>query len=162
MHQMRAPLHQPVITLKNPEDILGQFYVAFGQGAGTMRVRREAIAALRRRYFPAIQASARIWPNVAGNVLSLVMQVGRLAALLATQAGRTAISQADFMLARRTIEAGVHRRHQSGGLQAGPFCPHFVEDDEDAARGQDERTPEGSVVGGQDPELFEPEDVTVN
>ncbi len=38
-------------------DILGQFYCAFGQGAGAIRIRRTAIAALRARYREPIQNS---------------------------------------------------------------------------------------------------------
>lgn len=128
MRQATSRLNQPLPAAAIPEDILGQFYYAFGQGAGTMRVRQEAISALRRRYYPAIQASAARWPEVAGNILSLLAQVGRLAALLATQAGRTAITSADFMQARRSVEANVHHIHEAGGLRAGPFCPKIAED----------------------------------
>lgn len=106
------------------EDILGQFCFALGQGAGMMRVQRGAIAALRRRYAGPIQGAREEWDNAAPHVLSFVAQVGRLASMLATQAGRTAISEADFMAARRAVETGVHRRAEQGGqLIAGPFCP---------------------------------------
>jgi histone H3/H4 len=128
MRPATSRLNQPLPSAANPEDILGQFYYAFGQGAGTMRVRQEAIAALRRRYYPAIQASADAWPEVAGNILSLLAQVGRLATLLATQAGRTAITASDFMQARQMVEANVHHIHEAGGLLAGPFCPMIAED----------------------------------
>ena len=128
MRPATSRLNQPLPSTANPEDILGQFYFAFGQGAGAMRVRQEAIAALRRRYYPAIQASAGAWPDMAGNILSLLAQVGRLAALLATQAGRTAITAADFMQARRRVEASVHEIHETGGLLAGPLCPKIAED----------------------------------
>lgn len=110
---------------ESAEDILGQFYFALGQGAGTMRIRREAIAALRRRYYLPIQASGAAWPDMASDVLSLLTQVGRLASLLATQAGRTAISAADFMQARQMVEASVQSIHQDAGLSAGPICPRF-------------------------------------
>jgi hypothetical protein len=162
MHQMRARLNQPVTTIESPDDILGQFYFAFGQGAGTMRVRREAIAALRRRYRPAIQTSAAVWPEAAGNVLSLLTQVGRLAALLATQAGRTAITEADFTQARQTVEASVHRRHESGGLVAGPFCPRSSQDDAIDSRREDDRAPEEVFEQPLDPETLEAGSATIN
>jgi len=108
----------------NPEDVLGQFYVAFGQGAGHVRVRREAIAALRDRYFIPIRTAPVRWEAVANNVLSLVAQVGRLAALLATQNGRTAISADDFTAARLCIEGRVREQE----LKAGPFCPVELND----------------------------------
>jgi histone H3/H4 len=128
MRQATSRLNQPLPSSADPEDILGQFYYAFGQGAGTMRVRQEAISAFRRRYYPAIQASAAAWPEVAGSILSLLAQVGRLAALLATQGGRTAITAADFIQARRMVEASVHHTHEAGGLLAGPFCPIAADD----------------------------------
>lgn len=102
------------------EDILGQYYVAFGQGAGTMRVSRSAIGALRRRYFSPIREIVGQWESLAGSVLPLVAQVGRLASFLATQAGRTAISERDFLRARQVVEASAH---QSAGLLSGPACP---------------------------------------
>ncbi len=122
MRQMNAPVNKPIVATQNAEDILGQFYFAFGQGAGTTRVSRAAIAALRTRYLPNIRAARIDWNEVSGNVLSLVSQVGRLSALLATQAGRTAISEADFTQARVAVEGNVHRQKEEAGLMAGPFC----------------------------------------
>ena len=148
MRQATSRLNLPLPSAANPEDILGQFYFAFGQGAGSMRVRQEAIAALRRRYYPAIQASAAAWPDMAGNILSLLAQVGRLAALLATQAGRTAITAADFMQARRRVEASVHDIHHAGGLLAGPLCPKIAEDIEAPEPALTERDV-NSVTGDQ-------------
>lgn len=122
MRQMSAPVNQAVVTSENPEDILGQFYFAFGQGAGSMRVQRAAISALRTRYYPAIQRAPGPWSDAAQSVLSLVAQVGRLAALLATQAGRTAIGDADFTAARIAVETKVHGKTDAAGLMAGPWC----------------------------------------
>ena len=129
MRQMSSPVNRPVSTTTDPDDVLGQFYFAFGQGAGTMRVRREAIAALRRRYYPPIQAGQVPWTDIAGSVLSLLAQVGRLATLLATQAGRTAIGEAEFTQARLMVERGAHEQTKAAGLFAGPMCPHYPEDD---------------------------------
>jgi hypothetical protein len=106
------------------EDILGQFCFALGQGAGTMRIQRDAINALRERYRDAVAAAIDRWPVMAPNILSFVTQVGRVAALQATQAGRTAISAADFMYARQLVESQVHRAgERAHGIFAGPFCP---------------------------------------
>lgn len=128
MRQMSSPVNQPVTTADNPEDILGQFYFAFGQGAGAMRVQREAISALRARYYGPIQTVVTTWDQIGSSVLSLLAQVGRLAALLATQAGRTSISSADFMQARQMVEATVHQKHEAAGLMAGPVCPVYSGD----------------------------------
>ena len=111
------------------DSILGQFYVAFGQGAGTMRVQRTAIAAMRRRYLVNIETAPGPWEAVAANVLGLLAQVGRLAALTATQAGRTAISEADFKAAARLVESRVHQNpDHEGKLHAGRYCT-FVDDE---------------------------------
>lgn len=119
-----SPLASSFTTPTDAEDILGQFYYALGQGAGTMPVKRAAIAALRKRYLGPIQAESANWKGASGTVLGFVSQVGRLAALFATQAGRTAITAADFMEARRIVEAGVHNRAESAGVFiAGPLCP---------------------------------------
>jgi histone H3/H4 len=113
----------------NVEDILGQFYYAFGQGAGQMRVGRPAIAALRNRYLDPIRSAQDRWKSVSPNVLAFVAQVGRLAALFATHAGRTAIDEADFMAARRTVEARVHQSADHAGIFiAGPLCPILPEE----------------------------------
>jgi hypothetical protein len=121
-------------TVPDPEDILGQFFFAFGQGAGHMRVQRSAIAALRNRYRPAIHSACEQWDSAAPHVLSLVAQVGRLASAIATQAGRAAINETDFLKARRVVESNAHRQAESSGqLIAGPFCPPVMgEREEDA------------------------------
>jgi hypothetical protein len=105
------------------ENILGQFLFAFGQGAGTMRVQRATIAAFRARYYDAIQRAPGDWKSVSANVLGFVAQVGRLAAHFATEAGRTAIAEADFMRARQIVEKNVHRTADLAPvLIAGPYC----------------------------------------
>ena len=115
--------------IEERENILGQFIYAFGQGAGSVRVSRSAIGALRRRYGPPIQSSISTWDDKAAHVLPLLAQVGRLAALLATQAGRHAIAEADFKKARRQVESTVHRgAEEAGRLLAGPLCPPTNED----------------------------------
>jgi histone H3/H4 len=141
MRQTRSAAAQTIGSTENAEDILAQFYYAFGQGAGTMRVERAAVGALRRRYFNNIKAAPAPWNAMAGNVLQLLAQVGRLAALFATQAGRAAITEADFMRARKAIESTVHpRANDTGRLIAGPICSIVPGEDEhdDAAVDMDE------------------------
>jgi hypothetical protein len=93
-----------------------------------MRVRRTAIAALRNRYADPIRAANVDWDSAAPSVLSLLAQVGRLAALIATQAGRAAICESDFTRARQAVEASVHHRSDAGVLITGPFCPAVSEE----------------------------------
>lgn len=115
--------HRNIIQ-EQTDDILGQFCFALGQGAGTMRIRRDAIAALRERYRDPVAAALDRWPTLAANVLSFVTQVGRVAALRATQDGRTAISAEDFIYARQLVESKVHDAgERAHGIFAGPICP---------------------------------------
>lgn len=128
------------------EAILGQCCYALGQGAGNMRIRRCAIVALRARYLDPLRNAASTWDDLAGSVLPLLGQVGRLAALLATQAGRTAIHERDFTQARRVVESSAHQ--SSGLLIAGPVCPPVpAEFDEELVRQEIEESILTPVTG---------------
>lgn len=116
-------MSQRKFVQNDTEDILGQFCFALGQGAGTMRIQRDAIGALRERYRGPIAASIDRWPALAPNVLSFVAQVGRVAALRATQDGRTSISSNDFIYARQLVESRVHQAgERAHGIFVGPLC----------------------------------------
>ncbi|HEV7515970.1 MAG TPA: hypothetical protein VGR07_06695, partial [Thermoanaerobaculia bacterium] len=85
--------------------ILGQACVAFGQGTGALRVSREAVAALRERYGAVLTAEVvQQWDGVAVQVLERLRAIGRLAAHLATSAGRTAIGRDDVLRAALAVE----------------------------------------------------------
>ena len=131
------------------EDILGQFCFALGQGAGTMRIQRAAVSALRERYRGPVSASIDRWPALAPNVLSFVAQVGRVAALRATQQGRTSISSNDFIYARQLVESQVHRAgERAHGIFVGPLCSQVP--------GETSPQPESEP----DPEHHRPEDTS--
>lgn len=86
--------------------ILGQGFVAFGQGTGAMRVSRQAVAAFSERYGVVLTAEViQRWDAVAVQVLERLRAVGRLAAHLATGAARTAINREDFLRAAAAVEA---------------------------------------------------------
>lgn len=76
------------------EGIMAQIWIAFGQGAGTIRVSQDAAMELRRWYFDAITPEIidQIWETEAVQVLDRIRAIGSLAALKATTAGATAIS----------------------------------------------------------------------
>lgn len=113
-----------VTTQAATDDILGQFFYALGQGAGTIRIQRDAIAALRSRYAQPISSAITQWPSLAPNILSFVAQIGRVAALQTTKEGRTAISAADFTYARQLVESRVHGSgERTYGIFAGVLCP---------------------------------------
>ena len=79
------------------EQILGQFFVAFGQGAGCVRVARDTIVAIRNQYVGMIEKEARTWEEDSVQVLERVRTVGRLAALTALQRGSPTIERQDFL-----------------------------------------------------------------
>lgn len=92
------------------EQILGQFFVAFGQGAGCVRVRRETILAIRERYLAVIETEAHSWEEEAVQVLERVRTVGRLAALIATERGASSIAREDFVQSTGRIESRSRTR----------------------------------------------------
>jgi hypothetical protein len=92
------------------EQILGQFYVAFGQGAGCVRVKRETIGAIREHYIGLIEKNASSWEADAVQVLERVRTVGRLSALTAVQDGASAISREHFEGSTRAVQARSRTR----------------------------------------------------
>ncbi|MBW8874572.1 MAG: hypothetical protein JF614_06380 [Acidobacteria bacterium] len=88
------------------EGIMAQIWVAFGQGAGAIRVSQEAALELRRWYFDAItpQIIDQQWEIQAVQVLDRIRAIGSLAALKATIAGATAISSQDVYVSASTVQ----------------------------------------------------------
>ena len=88
------------------EGIMAQIWVAFGQGAGAIRVSQEAALELRRWYFNAItpQIIDTQWETQAVQVLDRIRAIGSLAALKATGAGATAISSQDVYVSAATVQ----------------------------------------------------------
>ena len=56
-------------TYSEVEQILGQFFVAFGQGTGSVRVARETVAAIRDQYIGMIEKYSSSWEDDAVQVL---------------------------------------------------------------------------------------------
>jgi hypothetical protein len=88
------------------EGIMSQILIAFGQGAGAIRVSQEAALELRRWYFDAIttQVINDKWGTEGGQVLDRIRAIGSLAALKATQAGATAVSAQDVYSSASTVQ----------------------------------------------------------
>ncbi len=87
------------------EDILGQFYIAFGQGLGSLRVSRRTAAALRERYLMVINSVIlEEWDSIGSEVLERVRAVGRMAAIRAATVGRTYVVPEDFIESSRAVE----------------------------------------------------------
>lgn len=76
------------------EGIMAQIWIAFGQGAGPIRVSQEAAMELHRWYFNAItpEVVGELWETDALQVLDRIRAIGSLAALKATFMGATAIT----------------------------------------------------------------------
>ena len=94
--------------------IMAQMYVAFGQGTGGVRVSQDVCAALHDRYYQRIDpALIRDWESVSAQVLERFRTLGRLMAINAGAAGKSALAGADVESAARIVE------RQSGT----PLCP---------------------------------------
>lgn len=76
------------------EGIMAQIWIAFGQGAGPIRVSQEAAMELHRWYYNAITPDVvnLHWESDALQVLDRIRAIGSLAAMKATSVGSTAIS----------------------------------------------------------------------
>jgi len=101
------------------QDILGQYYFAFGQGARSLRVSRSTIATLREVFGPYI--NAKHWNHNAPHVLELFRACGRLAAQYAVTAGRVTVLPEDLLIAYRLVRRSAHEQPQ--GHIVGSMCP---------------------------------------
>lgn len=79
------------------DGIMAQIYVAFGQGAGSIRVSQDAALELHRWYYGAITPEVvdQKWERDALQVLDRIRMIGSLAAMKATSTGATAINPAN-------------------------------------------------------------------
>ena len=76
------------------DGIMAQIYVAFGQGAGAIRVTQEAAMELHRWYYNAItpQIVDVEWAIWALQILDRIRAIGSLAAVKATTSGSVSIT----------------------------------------------------------------------
>jgi methionyl-tRNA formyltransferase len=97
------------------EGIMAQIWIAFGQGAGAVRVTQDAAMELRRWYFDAITQEVvdTEWETSAVQVLDRIRTIGSLAALMATNAGSTAIVPQNVYDSAATVQ-------EASGT---PLCP---------------------------------------
>ncbi len=89
------------------EGIMAQIWIAFGQGAGAIRVSQEAALELRRWYYEAItpQVVDQRWETEAVQVLERIRAIGSLAALKATSSGATVITPTEVYESASTVQA---------------------------------------------------------
>jgi hypothetical protein len=87
------------------EGIMGQVWVAFGQGTGTMRIHQDAALAVREFYSrfitPAVIAG---WDKGAVQALERVRAAGRMAASKAAQRGDTVITADDVTTSAKAVQ----------------------------------------------------------
>ena len=88
------------------DGIMAQIWIAFGSGAGAIRVSQEAALELRRWYFDAItpQVIDQKWGAQSVQVLDRIRAIGSLAALKATTAGATTISPQEVYDAASAVQ----------------------------------------------------------
>lgn len=89
------------------EGIMAQIWIAFGQGAGAIRVSQDAALELRRWYYDAItqQVVDQQWETEAVQVLDRIRAIGSLAALKATSSGATAITPKEVYESASAVQA---------------------------------------------------------
>ena len=89
------------------EGIMAQIWIAFGQGAGAIRVSQEAALELRRWYYEAItpQVVDQRWETDAVHILERIRAIGSLAAQKATSTGATVISPAEVYESASAVQA---------------------------------------------------------
>ncbi len=97
------------------EGIMAQIWIAFGQGAGAIRVSQEAAMELQRWYHDAITPEIvnQRWKTDAVQVLDRIRAIGRLAALKAAGAGSTVIKPEDVYDSASTVQQ----------MSLTPLCP---------------------------------------
>src|SRR5436305_7067989 len=89
------------------EGIMAQLWIAFGQGAGAIRVSHDAALELYRWYYEAITPEIvhERWKTDAVQVLDRMRAIGRLAALKAASAGSTVITPRDIYESASMVQA---------------------------------------------------------
>ena len=85
------------------EQILGQAFVALGQGTNGVRVSLEAVALARAVCRPVLEEVRDRWPQVVDAALEVVRTIGRVAAHLATEHGKTEIDWPDLLWAAAIV-----------------------------------------------------------
>ena len=97
------------------EGIMAQIWIAFGQGAGAIRVSHDAAMELHRWYYEAITPEIihERWRTDAVQVLDRMRAIGRLAALKAAGAGSTVITPRDIHESACRVQA----------VSLTPLCP---------------------------------------
>jgi hypothetical protein len=105
------------------EGIMAQVWIAFGQGAGAIRVSHDAAMELRRWYYDAITPEVvnEKWQTDAVQALDRIRAIGRLAALKAASAGSTVIKPADIYASAHAVQIA----------SCTPLCPPNPDGDPD-------------------------------
>ena len=88
-------------------EILTQLFIAFGQGAGTMPVAAQVIAAATEDYLAAIHENVAGWRSIELQALESARGLGRLAAHLALQDGRDVVMTEHYQGARNGIRPRI-------------------------------------------------------
>jgi hypothetical protein len=125
------------------EGIMAQVWIAFGQGAGAIRVSHDAAMELRRWYYDAITPEVinEKWRTDAVQALDRIRAIGRLAALKAAGAGSTVIKPEDIYASASKVQAA----------SCTPLCPPDPDPDSCGDPGAEWRRGEALPAGAADP-----------
>lgn len=111
--------------------VLDQIFVAFGQGAGVMRIASEAIIYATQMYWHVIEANMRVWEENPFRVREYLRTLGHLAAHIALHNGRTIITREDVIgaIGRDQLRAMYQKLNERAEAHDGdqdegdcPFC----------------------------------------
>lgn len=90
------------------ETVVAQLYIAFGQGAGSLYVSPEAIAAGRRQYEQLVAKNLEKWPQASLKALEYARAIGRVAAHLAVSEGWNTIQGDHYTSAAEMVRKNCH------------------------------------------------------
>ncbi|MBE3134442.1 MAG: hypothetical protein IMZ55_13290, partial [Acidobacteria bacterium] len=111
--------------------VLDQIFVAFGQGAGVMRIADAAIVYATQTYWAVVQANMTVWEEDAPHVREYARTLGHLAAHIALQKGRTIIEREDLaqaigrrqlVLMKKKLNALAEADDEAPSEGDCPFC----------------------------------------
>lgn len=107
--------------MADQDDIMGQIFIAFGQGAGTMRVSRKTCAELRGRYFRKINEAIPQWDAQGAQALERIRALGRMMAAEATASGLSAITHEGEAF-KKCAEQVEKASGATAGMEATIWC----------------------------------------
>lgn len=92
------------VSSSDADAIIAQICAAFGQGASSFRIHRDALTTLIARYRPILPLAAATWETDGAQALERIKAVGRSAASFASANGETTIGKTHVVKAAKLVE----------------------------------------------------------